>query len=529
MNGQPFCPDSRLWYLSVISLHPDQIRLHLEPVRIAVPCPDCGFLSSRVHSRYQRKPWDLPWSLWPVQLFVHSRKFFCDNQACSGRIFTERFPGVLESYARKTTRLDNILLELAHASSAENAARVGKRMGYEVSPDALLNLQRKEHFDFPNTTVLGVDEFSMRRGQTYSTLLVDLERHQPIDVLEGKEAAPLAKWLHGHPGISVLARDRAEAYAQAGRTAAPEAIQVADRFHLVKNVNDALKELLRSHRWEIPENEFGLANELAQARSSLEPKAQSEQNQPSPVKVALWEEVQERNKQGQSIRAISRELDIHRKTVRIYMEARSPPAYRFGSPRPTKLKPHLKYIMQRWNEGCHNARTLHIELNKRGYNGGYTQIKDLVRPWRSRKPGKLPLRSRVSSRVSLNQWLFLRPNDRLDPIEKQELELVLEANPKLALGYHLKEEFQRIVAQHDVEALDGWITKATLSELKPFQSLAKGMTHDLEAIRNGLTLPWSTAQCEGQICRAKLIKRQGYGRAKLDLLRQRILHRRAVA
>ena len=243
------------------------------------------------------------------------------------------------------------------------------------------------------------------------------------------------------------------------------------------------------------------------------------------MKAALWEEVQERKKQGQSTRAISWELRVHRETVRRYVEARSPPAYRRGLTRPTKLKPHLNYVMRRWNEGCHNARTLHRELSKRGYDGGYTQLKELVRPWRSTQPDK----PAVQSRVPLNQWLFLRPNHRLSSEEIQELELVLEANPKLALGYHLKEEFQRIIAQHDAEALDGWIAKAALSELKPFQSLAKGMVQDQEAIWNGLTLSWSTAQCEGQICRVKLIKRQGYGRAKLDLLRQRILHRSAVA
>ena len=525
MNGQPFCPDPQLWRLSLIGLHPNQIRLHLEPIRFTVPCPNCGVSSTRVHSRYQRKPWDLPWSLWPVQLVIHARKFFCDNRDCSSRIFTERFPGVLEHYARKTTRLVDILLELAHSGSAENAARVGKRLGYIVSPDALLSLQRKEQFDFPNTTVLGVDEFAMRRGQTYSTLLVDIERHQPIDVIEGREAAPLVEWLKNHPGISVLARDRAEAYAQAGRIAAPGAIQVADRFHLVKNVNDALKELLRSHRWRIPDLEVEPENESATSGSSPEATGQSVQKQPSPMKVAIWEDVQELKSIGYSIRAVSRELGIHRETVFRYMEARSPPAYHRGRPRPTKLTPHLKYIMQRWNEGCNNARTLHLELSKRGYDGGYTRIKDLVRPWRSGQPDK----SVVLSRVSLNQWWLLRPNDRLDPEDKQKLELILEANPKLASAYHLKEEFRRIVAQHDVEALDEWISKAALSELKPFQSLAKGMAHDLEAIRNGITLPWSTAQCEGQICRVKLIKRQGYGRAKLDLLRQRILHRSGVA
>jgi transposase len=354
-------------------------------------------------------------------------------------------------------------------------------------------------------------------------MLIDLERHLPIDVLEGKEAAPLTDWLEDHPAISVLARDRAEAYAQAGRIGAPDAIQVADRFHLVKNVNDALKELLRSHRWKIPENES--VDEANDPEPSSEVEDLIEHEQPSPAKIALWEEVQQLKTLGYSIRAISRELGIHRKTVQRYMEARSPPAYRLGPPRPTKLMPHMKYIRQRWDEGCHSAAALLPELRRRGYDGGLTQLRKLVRPWRSDQPGKLT----VQPNVSFNQWLVLRPNDHLDFDEKQDLDLVLEANPSLALGYTLREEFQRIVSQRDVEALDGWISQAALSLLKPFQSLAKGMTHDLEAIRNGIRLPWSTAQCEGQICRAKLIKRLGYGRAKLDLLRKRILHRSAAA
>lgn len=450
--GDPLCPDPSFWRLSLISLLPGHIVLHLEPLCSSSHCPLCDVESTRVHSRYQRKPWDLPWSTWPVQLVVHTRKFFCDNKLCSRRVFTERFPGVLKSYARKTTRLRDVLLELAHASSAEAAARVGRRMGYIVSPDTLIGLQRKEQFEYPDTAVLGVDEFSMRHGQTYSTMLVDLERHQPIDVIEGKEAASLAQWLKDHPGISVLARDRAEAYAQAGRTGAPEAIQVADRFHLVKNVNDGLKELLRSHHWKIPEVD------VDPSAGSTEPVPPSEVNdqggQPSPEKTAIWEQVQQLKSLGYSIRAASRELGIHRKTAHKYMEAPGPPTYRPGPPRPTKLNPHLKYIVQRWNQGCHDARRLHLELSTRGYDGGYTQVKDLVRPWRTRKPATPPVRLRVS----LNQWLLLRPNDHLDSTERQELEVILEANPGLALAYHLKEEFHRMVAQHDVEALDEWIS-----------------------------------------------------------------------
>lgn len=125
--------------------------------------------------------------------------------------------------------------------------------------------------------------------------------------------------------------------------------------------------------------------------------------------------------------------------------------------------------------------------------------------------------------------MVIRPFDHLDSTENYEIALVLQANPLLALGHNLREEFQRIVAQRDVDTLDGWITKAVLSESKPFQSLAKGMTHDLEAVRIGLTIPWSTAQCGGQICKVSLIKGQDYGRAKPHLPRQRVLHRSTVA
>lgn len=177
--------------------------------------------------------------------------------------------------------------------------------------------------------------------------------------------------------------------------------------------------------------------------------------------------------------------------------------------------------MQRWREGCTNARALHSDLAERGYNGGYTQLKELVRPWRSRQPAQ----SIARPKDSLNQWLVLRPQDHLSSAEEQQLDLFLQANPRLALGYQLKEEFQRIVAQREIGSLDAWLKKAAESNLKPFQSLTKGFLGDLVAIRSALTLPWSTAQCEGQNCRIKLIKRLGYGRARLDLLRQRVLHR----
>ena len=190
-----------------------------------------------------------------VQLVVHTRKFFCDNIRCLRRIFTETFPGVLAPYARRTKRMGQALLELAHSSNAESAAWVGGFLGYPTSPDTLLRCQRQEPIHTPTPRVLGVDEFALRRGCTYAAILVDQERHQPVDILEGKQAEPLTQWLRDHPGVDILTRDRAEAYALAGRTGAPAAQQVADRFHLVHNVGEALKKLVRSQRWIVLEPE----------------------------------------------------------------------------------------------------------------------------------------------------------------------------------------------------------------------------------------------------------------------------------
>jgi transposase len=521
MGGEPLCPSPEVWRLGLIALLHDRILIHLEPLRESVPCPHCGTRSNRIHSRYWRRPWDLSWSSWLVQLVVHARKFFCDNAPCLRRIFTEPFPGVLGRYARRTHWLHKVLLELAFSSCAEAAARVSKLLGYITSPDTLIRYQRREQITTLMPQVLGVDEFALRRGSTYGTILIDLERRQPVDILDGKQAEPLAQWLRDHPGVDILVRDRAEAYALAGHAGAPQALQVADRFHLARNVSDALTELLRSRQWITPaqETELAIHPEIHRAKSATilemkEPKA-------TPRKEALWEAVQQRKESGEYIRAMARELGICRRTVRKYLAAEHPPTYRKRSSRRTKLAPYLSYMHQRWQEGCPSARRLYSELVSRGYRGSESQVRATVRPWRTKR-SSAPRTNRPTTGF---HWWVLRPNQHLGESSKQELADFLEANPALAKGYYLKESFQRILAEHDGGALDAWLRAATESELKPFEALAKSFRQDYAAIKLALTMPWSTGQCEGQICRVKLIKRLGYGRAKLDLLRQRVLHR----
>lgn len=243
---------------------------------------------------------------------------------------------------------------------------------------------------------------------------------------------------------------------------------------------------------------------------------------PTPRKQALWEAVQAERSKGKGIRAIAREMGVSRRTVSKYTSLEHPPVYKRRQPHPTKLAPYMDYLKQRWSEGCHNARVLGDELMERGYRGGYTQIRDTVRPWRSKAP---EASATHRNKEIFRPWLAIRPYARLNGSEKRELDGLLASNPALAEGHRLKEAFGRILAQRNVNALNRWLEDAAESGLKPFQSLAKGLRKDYEAVRLAFTTPWSNAQCEGQNCRVKMIKRQGYGRAKFDLLRQRILHR----
>lgn len=524
MSPTALCPDPDVWQISWIALSPDRIIMHLEPVRRAVPCPLCGILSKRVHSHYRRRAWDLPWCKWPVQLIVYTRRFFCDTPECPRRIFAEPFPEILLPHARQTQRLRVTLLELAHASNAEMAARVAKLLGFCTSPDTLIRQQREESFSLSSPSqVLGIDEFALRRGSTYATLIVDLERHRPIDVVEDRKAAPVAQWLTVHPETKVIARDRAEAYALAGRTGAPQAIQVADRFHLVHNVGDALRELAQSRRWRAAE--VPIHQDSPPARTALSSTTTGEETperQPTSIRTQKWEAVHKLREEGQSMKRIARELHMNHRIVRKYLALDYPPVYGPRRPQATKLSNHLAYIQERWNQGCRSVQQLYDELVQHGYNGSRSRLYDVVHLWR---PSPAPSSAPSPKPPSLSHWLLLRPSQQLTSSEKEELEQVLQVNPPLALGYRLKESFHKLVANRNIAELDHWLEEAAHSDLPPFKTLARTFRQDYEAVKAALILPWSTAQCEGQNTRVKLIKRLGYGRAKTDLLRQRILHR----
>jgi len=363
-----------------------QITLRVQSTQTRAPCPLCATPARRIHSDYGRTLADLPWAQYRVCLQLRVRKWFCRNRACPRRIFTERLPTVAAPWARRTLRLAQRLVALGVALGGKAGVRLGHAWDVAVSRNTLLRgLRRRPLPILPIPRVRGVDDVALRKRHTSGTILVALERRQPVALLPERTAEPVAQWLREHPGVEVIARDRASAYAEGARHGAPGATQVADRFHLVQNLAEALTHVFTTH---------GRALDAVNATEHPQPvplpdgtSAVSVPPPPTPPaeearaaaraarRQARYDAVWALHRQGWSTVAIAAQVGCSCRTIERYVQMPTWPIrqHRRHSGR-SIVNPYKAYLLERWNAGCHTALQLFQEIQARGYAGSYRRV-----------------------------------------------------------------------------------------------------------------------------------------------------------
>ncbi len=540
-------PASGKLRMQQLRLSSEGLTLVLVSLQTEGQCPVCGQSTRRVHSTYMRTLQDLPWGSLRLTLRVQVHRFFCQNPNCRRKIFTERLPELAEPSARRTNRLRDAFVTIGWALGGEAGAKQCAAHATPVCASTLLSLLRRQGVTAaPTPRVLGVDDWSFRAHQA-GTLLVDLERHRPVDVLLGSDEAVFADWLGEHPGVEVISRDRGASYLKGATKGAPGAKQVLDRWHLLKNLGEVIQKTL-AYQIDVL-RQAGLQVKKNPQQTSLAPPESAHPDgprrkpprrkppAPSPRRawqMAMHQHVQELAAEGNTQAEIISRLHLHQHTVRKYLRMPTFVAH-YCHPHPSPVEPYRAYLEERWQQGEVMITTLWQELQGQGFTGSYKSVWTFVRNW------PLPAGMTPTSSFSLVatstrrgapatrtpwqvKWLLLRKPEELTAKDAAYRQALFGLSPCLSSLAALGQDFVRLIRERQSEALLPWLARAKGSPYEELQRFAQGLEREFPAVQAALIEPWSTGQVEGQITRLKLLKRQMYGRANIDLLRLRVLH-----
>jgi transposase len=370
---------------------------------------------------------------------------------------------------------------------------------------------------------LGVDDFALRRGRIYGTVLIDVLTGAPVDLLADRESESLADWLRARPGIEVICRDRAGGCADAARQGAPQAIQVADRWHLWRNLGEAVEKAVLTRRAHL-----AAANPTPRRAPACEPRVVQAVAEKRIVTRPRenYQAVQQLRAQGMSKAAIGRKLGLHPATVRKFADATS--AHELTAK--TEQRAHLvddyvEHLHRRWNEGERNATALFREIAALGYPGGELAVQRYLRRFRHGR-GHAPLPGPKPPTVrEVTSWIMTHP-DRLAADDAIRLARLRKADPGLdKLTGHVR-GFATMMTGLTGHQLDGWIDTVEVDDLTPIAGFARNLRRDHDAVKAGLTLDHSSGRVEGTVNEIKMLKRQMFGRAVFDLLRTRVPYAR---
>jgi transposase len=516
----------------------DAITAHMQTSERTSSCPLCHQPSSRVHSHYFRSLVDLPLHGVTMRLALLTRRFFCATVDCPRRIFTERLPGIVTPYARRTVQVDIWLHLVGLALGGEAGARLLSSLGIQRSPDTVLaSIRSLMAPPYAPPRVVGVDEFAFRRGRVFGTILVDWETHHILDLLPDCTVATVQQWLQHHPSIEMVSRDRATNFGEAIRQGAPQAIQVADRWHVLENLGKRGEMFWREHkdRLQTPRQVQLDAHPPLRNRTDRMERRSIDYHQ---NRVDLYGRVHELHQRGLNAHAIATLLEMTRHTASKYVHMTAPPTRRRGPDgQPLAIEAFAPYLLQRWNEGCRNANQLWREVVARGFSQSAKTVSRYVavlrhetgqpRSFRAVPPDpqydvNQPPRAALTPRQAAK--LFQRRPRLLTASEQAQIAHLCQQED-VATFYQHVQTFCQLVRSRQGDQWEAWLIRIEAEGTTELQAFARGIRKDQAAMTAGFTLKYSQGPVEGHVHRVKLIKRSSYGKMGFSLLRQRVLLR----
>ena len=468
-----------------------------------VACPGCGTQTSRVHGYHERTAADVPVDGRRVVVKVRARRMRCPALDCKTQTFREQVPGVLERYQRRISRLTAQLSAVARELAGRASTRLLPALGTAASRHTMLRVLLKVPLPaLAVPRVLGIDDFALRRGLVYATVLIDAETGRRVDVVPGRTTGAAETWLRDHPGVEVLCRDGSGAYGEAARRALPGAVQVSDRWHLWHLLAEAARKEVLAHCacWaKGTPMQDGKRAETTRER---------------------WQQVHDLRSQGAGLLECARRLGVTLNTVKRYDRAAEPERLvRVPKYRPTLVDPHRDYLRKRRaEEPAVPVQCLLREIRERGYQGSSNLLVRYIN--QGRLDGDRPhLSPRRATRL-----LLTRP-DRLTGAQQETLARIEAACPEMTALAGLIREFAVLLVPDpgNIARLQEWITVARAADLPHVHAFTRGLDLDIQAATAALTMPFHNGRTEGVNTRTKMIKRQMYGRAGFTLLRHRIL------
>lgn len=556
LNGKELLPDQASLTLCHVETGNPNWMIKAAASQEAANCPDCKVLSTARHSSYVRRLKDLPIQGQTVELTVRVGRWRCRNRGCQRRIFCQRLPAIAPAHARETNRFGEVGRAIAYALGGRPGERLSRRLGIPASRNTLLRrLKRLAQSRLPAgpIPVIGVDEWAWRKGQSYGTILVDLERGVVADLLPDRSAASFEKWLKEHLGVTVVSRDRDGVYAEGGYSGAPRAQQVADRFHLVQGLIRAVQDELAHQRDGLRMPAQEIVGHDCQEEATIavpEPEVMPPQQRgplPSPrpqeIRQKRWERKQElfamvKGLRAQGIRAfeIVKLTGLSRGTVDKWLRlSECPPLRSKKAPRPGMAEYLSEELRRLWDQGCQNGTKLLEQIRKLGYVGSYSSLTRFLQPWREEKRtakrlGAPQRPERIHSCVSAVRHVspqeaaaaLSKPKPMLNERQSKIVEF-LQRTPDFATMRHLILSFRSILCHGTVSSLKRWIEEAEQTGIAAIGKFVRQLKRDREAVGHAVEYRWSNGPVEGHINRLKTVKRQMYGRAGFELLRSRVL------